>query len=55
MGDVAPLVNALGWAFAIVFGCWGVMQLLEVWETWPREAPDDAPELETPPVSHPSH
>jgi hypothetical protein len=49
------MINALGWSFAIVFGAWVAMQLLEVWETWPRETPGDAPELEAPPASHQPH
>ena len=30
MPDVSPMTNALGWSFAIIFGCWIAMQLMEV-------------------------
>ena len=30
MPDVSPFTNALGWSFAIIFGCWAAMQLIEV-------------------------
>jgi len=43
--DVSPMTNALGWSFAIGFGCWIVMQLLEVVATFPQEAPADEPGL----------
>jgi hypothetical protein len=53
--DVSPMTNALGWSFAIVFACWLTMQLIEVWETWPREVPEPGPELEAPAAPQPHH
>jgi hypothetical protein len=47
---LAPLVNGILWSFAIGFGCWLVVQLMEVVETSSGERPPAMPETmqETP-------
>ena len=53
MPDVSPMTNALGWSFAIIFGCWAVMQLMEVLSaTGSGDVPSDEPALEAPPAAH---
>ena len=42
---LAPLVNGILWSFAIGFGCWLVVQLMEVVETSGAERPPDLPEM----------
>ncbi len=38
--DVAPLLNALFWSFAITFGAWIVMQLIEASSSFRQDDPD---------------
>ena len=52
MPDVSPVTNGLAWSFAIIFGCWAAMQLIEVVsslrEGGPLPPPADEPPLEEP-------
>ena len=56
MPDVSPFTNALGWSFAIVFGCWIAMQLIEVVadlrQRGGAERLDGGPPLEEAPAAH---
>jgi hypothetical protein len=40
--DIAPLLQALFWSFAIICGVWIVVQAIEVVATWPAAAPEPA-------------
>jgi len=46
--DIAPLLNALFWSFAIIFGAWIVMQLLEAASSFRQTSPDPSPDPERP-------
>ena len=56
MPDVSPFTNALGWSFAIIFGCWAAMQLIEVVASLRQqgrpESLDAGPPLEDAPAAH---
>ena len=56
MPDVSPMTNALGWSFAIIFGCWAAMQLIEVVAALRQqgrpEGLDAEPPLEEAPAAH---
>jgi hypothetical protein len=50
--DVSPFTNALAWSFAIIFGCWAAMQLIEVVAAL-REQSGQAPPAAEPPLEEP--
>ena len=56
MPDVSPMTNALGWSFAIIFGCWVAMQLIEVVASLRQQTRPDGldagPPLEEAPAAH---
>ena len=59
MPDVSPVTNGLAWSFAIIFGCWAAMQLIEVVaslrEASPLPPPADEPPLEEAPAAPGAH
>ena len=56
MPDVSPFTNALGWSFAIIFGCWAAMQIIEVVVSLRQQGSpeplDAGPPLEDAPAAH---